>query len=330
VTTLHSFETESLLGLQPCGIDYLAVAVPAHARFSAKFRDIQQRLPGNRFLQNFGPYWPVVVRYLPVRSEKSPSATIHFDGVRHLTAAKIVEILKEILDVADPLTLCVSRVDLAVDWFDNEFIEWRNSITVSTNRHVIEYQNSNRESARYESGQFETLYFGRMDSGDVVRIYDKRQERSIISDTAWVRTERMLSGRRIPRQLSTLGLLFKNGPSFDPFRCLQISSTFNEVRRPVDLFKWNASLSKRQRVVWAQYMVEQHGRALAKRLIRKNHPPKKTLDMLDQALADLGAAIPMPSPADLTAKFQQAFVTQLAIIDTDRDGISWAIAGKRL
>jgi hypothetical protein len=228
----------------------------------------------------------------------------------------------DILDV-DPLTLPLRGVDLTVDWFGRELADFRSSVTVLANRTFGEVCNPNGdlEKLRYTSGKPETLYYGKMASNDFLRIYDKAVERrdcgglKQLPDLPWIRIERALKGKHIPEELSTLGRLVEHGCSFDPFQCLQINTTFDDALRPDDFFTWpGAKLNHQQNACWVFLLIQRHGKQQAARLIRElEHPVKKKLELFERALTELGAALPMPSAADLTNKFQQALRVQLGL-----------------
>ncbi len=194
------------------------------------------------------------------------------------------------------------------------------SVTVRRKRRTVEYSNPNgktdvHEVQRREYGHCETLYFGSAKSGDFICIYDKAVQMTKVLNndelavpSPWIRIERRFSGRRVPAELRTLGELFRNGLLLNPFRDLEINPSYDVA--PEMIYDWRGPLKQRQNAAWALTLTHQHGRAEAKRLIRKEHRnPKDVFGVLDKILAEM--VTPLPSTAEITARYQRSFTEQL-------------------
>jgi hypothetical protein len=107
----------------------------------------------------------------------------------------------------------------------------------------------------------------------------------------WIRIERRFSGRRVPTELRTLGDLFTNRASFDPFSDLEINQCYDVT--PEMIYDWHGPLKQRQNAAWALTLINQHGRAVAKRIIRKEHRnAKDVFAVLDKIFTEVATLIP--------------------------------------
>lgn len=130
--------------------------------------------------------------------------------------------------------------------------------------------------------------------------------------------ERSLSIDCVPTDLRTLGKLFQNGSTFDPFSAVEISSWYNVT--PELVYEWDGPLNQRQNAAWTLTMIRKHGRAEASRIIRKeNRDSKKLFALLDSILAEM--AVPVPTQAELTSTFQESFSAQLFGLSASLNGL---------
>lgn len=313
----YSFQNDSAPVIKPCGLDALYLYLgPAH--FTAEFEQLRRRLPRrDQRKEDFRSLGLPIILHHP---DNPKWRKIQLVGVGKMDRSTIIDVIAAVTD-ASPFSLTVYRLDLTADLIGAATMNRvRESVTVRRKRRTVEYSNPNRktdihEVQRREYGQCETLYFGSAKSGDFICIYDKAVQMAKAFDdnelavpSPWVRIERRFSGRRVPTELRTLGELFRNGPSFDPFRDLEVNPCYDVT--PEMIYDWRGPLKQRQNAAWALTLTHQHGRAEAKRLIRKEHRnPKDVFGVLDKILAE--TVTPLPSTTKITARYQRSFTEQL-------------------
>ncbi len=313
----YSFQNDSAPVIKPCGLDALYLYLgPTH--FTAEFEQLRRQLPRrDQRKEDFRSLGLPIILHHP---DKPKWRKMQLVGVGKMDRSTIIDIIATVTD-ADPFLLTVYRLDLTADLIGVATMNRvRESVSVRRKRRTVEYSNPNRkddvhEVQRREYGRCETLYFGSAKSHDFICVYDKAaQMTKTSSDTdlaipsPWIRIERRLSGRRVPAELRTLGDLFRNGSSFDPFRDLEINPCYDVT--PEMIYDWRGPLKQRQNAAWALTLLRQHGRAEAKRIIRKEHRiPKDVFGVLDTILGEM--VTPMPSTAEITARYQRSFTEQL-------------------
>jgi hypothetical protein len=231
----------------------------------------------------------------------------------------------------DPLALRVHRIDLTADVIGSVPVDaYRTSMRVRRTRNSTDYSNPNYESPRHESGRYETIYFGSPKSKKHLRVYDKRAERRqrrlkefgqknlkkepemlLCFPERWVRIERTLRSDGIPPELRTLGDLLRNGAEYDPFADIEISPNCADI--PLDWLFFdcpNLKPQQRKNAAWTLATITKFGRTKAASNLRANNgDPESLFQLLDAAVAD--KVSPMPTPADLTARYRESFITQM-------------------
>jgi hypothetical protein len=313
----YSFQNDSAPVIKPCGLDALYLYLgPAH--FTAEFEQLRRQLRRrDQRREDFRSLGLPIILHHP---DNPKWRKMQFVGMGKMDRSTIIDIIAALTD-ANPFSLMVYRLDLTADLIGTATMNRvRESVTVRRKRRTVEYTNPNRkndvhEVQRREYGQCETLYFGSAKSGDFICIYDKAAQMAKVFNndelavpSPWIRIERRFSGRRVPTELRTLGELFRNGPSFDPFRDLEVNPCYDAA--PEMIYDWRGPLKQRQNAAWALTLTHQHGRAEAKRLIRKEHRnPKDVFGVLDKILAEM--VTPLPSTAEITARYQRSFTEQL-------------------
>lgn len=287
-----------------------------------EFEKIRAQLPHLGHKENYAPLGlPFFLSHPHGYYGPGACRTLEFIGVGKMDTSAILEMLGRTFE-CDQLGLVVSRIDLCADWIGTTINDCRKSIKVQRKRNSAQYHNPNRagdelETQRSEAGRFESLYFGSPKSKDYFRVYDKeahlRKVMKVPSDvnlpTQWVRFERTLVKAGVPENLRTLGMLLQNGADYDPFSAVEIHAVHDAT--PDMIYGWSGTLNQRMNAEWTHHMVETYGRNEAARRIRKeNRKPQEMFDLLDRVLKDLAAA-PMPTPDDLTARYQSSFVEQM-------------------
>lgn len=305
--------------VHPCGLDTLHLAVSQTVPFTRHFESLRKQLARTGRKEDYRPLGLPLVMPNPLYDRKA-SRILQLIGVGQMDRAGIIEILQKVVEW-QPLDLRVYRVDLTADWIGSTLEDCRRSVRVQRKRNSTQFSNPNRtaeylEAQRHESGRYETLYFGSTKSNDYLRVYDKEaQLRStgktapgVIVPSPWVRFERVLAGDKIPAELKTLGALLQNGSAYNPFADVEVSAAYDVSQERI--YEWNGPLNHRMNAAWTLYMIQTYGRFEAARRIREEQrKPKELFDLLDRIVADL--AIEMPTPADLTARFQASFQRQL-------------------
>jgi hypothetical protein len=317
----YSFQNDSAPVIKRCGLDALYLYLgPAH--FTAEFEQLRRQLPRrDQRKEDFRSFGLPIILHHP---DNPNWRKMQLVGVGKMDRSTIIDIIATVTD-ANPSSLTVYRLDLTADLIGATTMNRvRESVTVRRKRRTVEYSNPNRiadvhEVQRREYGQCETLYFGSAKSGDFICVYDKAVQMAKVFNSnelavpsSWIRIERRFSGRRVPAELRTLGELFRNGASFNPFRDLEISPSYDVA--PEMIYDWRGPLKQRQNAAWALTLTRQHGRAEAKRIIRKEHRnPKDVFGVLDRILAEM--VTPLPSTAEITALYQRSFTEQLFAVE---------------
>jgi hypothetical protein len=307
------------LPVQPCGLDTLHLAIGQTLPFTRQFESLRKQLPRSGRKEDYRPLGLPLVMLNPLYGRKA-SRILQLIGVGHMDRAAIMDTLRTVVEW-QPLDLRIFRLDLTVDWIGSTLEDCRRSVRVRRKRNSTQFRNPNRtadsfEAQRHESGCYETLYFGSSRSNDYLRVYDKEAHllktskitTGVSVPSPWVRFERVLAGDKIPDELKTLGALFHNGPAYNPFADVEVSAAYDVSQEQI--YEWNGPLNQRMNAAWTLHMIQTYGRFEAARRIREEQRrPKDLFGLLDRILADV--AVEMPTPADLTARYQSSFQRQL-------------------
>jgi hypothetical protein len=322
----YSHQSVQAPAINPIGLDALYLYL-APARLSREFANIRRQLP--RPGQRREDYRPLGLPIILHQPDNPKWRKVQFTDVSGMDHNAILDTLRQVTDL-NPLDLRVYRVDLTADMMRSASIDrYRESVRVLGKRNSVQYWNPNRTTDRHEAqrreyGPCEALYFGSPKSDDFIRIYDKAAQLRKTSDpsaklpTPWVRFERSYVRKGVPPELRTLRDLFNNGASFDPFACVEINPSFDVS--PEIIYEWDGPLKHRQNAAWALTLIRKHGRAEASRIIRSEYrDPRKVFALLESILGEL--AIPMPTAADLTKRYQFSFQAQLFGVPASLDAI---------
>jgi hypothetical protein len=152
-------------------------------RFTPDFERRRQRA-GRRNLcrENFHKSLGLVLVHPDPRYGPNPTRTLQIKEVAGKNLPFIHDLLSKVLLDVDPRDLKLRRVDLTSDLIDGPTIEqFRKTTRVRLKRKFTEYVNPNGATGDFvtqcrESGAVETIYYGCIDSGDCLKIYDKSRE----------------------------------------------------------------------------------------------------------------------------------------------------------
>jgi hypothetical protein len=202
---------------------------------------------------------------------------VDFTGTRLLSADDFLWRLTSLFQIQreDALSLRVARIDLATDVWSVP-VEWfKQHCRVKRKRKPRSFEVCQTETSK---GAVTSVVFGKRP--DLYRIYDRIAEKRERGEEILyagkltgapvptvTRIERQCSGRAIPKDLATLGGLFKNAAVTDPFPALLCRETHNGSVSTDDWppQKWLMS-------VGLATVVKQYGEATVKaRLNRKGN-----------------------------------------------------------
>ncbi len=303
------------LPARPCGLDALYLNL-GPAPFSKSFEKLRRQHPNlGRPREDYRSFGLPIILHHP---DFPKWRKVEFVGVGTLNRDEIIATLQKITDT-DVMALRVYRIDLVADIIGGTSIDrLRESVRVRNKRRAAQYSNPNRTADKFqvqrrEYGPCETMYFGSSKSKDFIRVYDKSAKLKIDHPgsqvpKSWVRFERSLFGKGVPRELGTLGLLFQNGANYVPFSLVEIEPSYDVT--PEQIYELEGTLNRRMNAAFALTMIRQHGRAEASRRIqREGKNPKEVFGILDHILSK--PVVPLPTTSELAKVYQRNFTTQL-------------------
>ena len=206
-------------------IDPLA---PLEPEFQRLLTAVPPRRPKRSYYREFRDLRPTLPLNYYTDGIYTSSNKLELIEVGHLSAAQIWEIMNQVV-LDDPLTLAIQRVDLAVDvpvmtatWF------WHHAWIRNKRFHQV--WNSAEDPG--------TVYYGHR---NLIRAYDKLAHLERLADAGelshanaqllalyrsagcpWTRVERQLTDGKIPKEINSLGRLFRNVAEFEPFKSVEL------------------------------------------------------------------------------------------------------------